>query len=235
MQNGFYNRRKRINIILIIGVIISVLLSGFWRPDFLIPEIFGIQLEFQNITRDILLLILAILSWVYTSDRIRDENGYTWFPILEVAKLFAGIFITIIPAIIILKTGTKGKLNFLIEMLNTSDGQPINTMYFWLTGLLSSMIDNAPTYLVFFNIAGINDSNIPIADYLMLVIPDTLFAISMGAVFIGALTYIGNAPNFMVKSIAEENNISMPSFFGYILWSFIILNPVFIIINIIFF
>ena len=224
----------KINIILIIGVIISVLLSGFWKPDFSIPEIFGIQLEFQNITRDILLLILAILSWVYTSDRIRDENGYTWFPILEVAKLFAGIFITIIPAIIILKTGTKGKLNFLIEMLNTSDGQPINTMYFWLTGLLSSILDNAPTYLVFFNIAGINDSNIPISNYLMHVIPDTLFAISMGAVFMGALTYIGNAPNFMVKSIAEENNISMPSFFGYILWSFIILIPVFIIINIIF-
>ena len=224
----------KINIIFILGVIISVLLSGFWKPDFSIPEIFGIQLEFQNITRDILLLILAILSWVYTSDRIRDENGYTWFPILEVAKLFAGIFITIIPAIIILKTGTKGKLNFLIEMLNTSDGQPINTMYFWLTGLLSSVLDNAPTYLVFFNIAGINDSNIPISDYLMNVIPDTLFAISMGAVFMGALTYIGNAPNFMVKSIAEENNISMPSFFGYILWSLIILIPVFIIINIIF-
>jgi len=224
----------KINIILILGVIASVLLSGFWKPDFSIPEIFGIQLEFQNITRDILLLILAILSWVYTSDRIRDENGYTWFPILEVAKLFAGIFITIIPAIIILKTGTKGKLNFLIEMLNTSDGQPINTMYFWLTGLLSSILDNAPTYLVFFNIAGINDSNIPIPDYLMHVIPDTLFAISMGAVFMGALTYIGNAPNFMVKSIAEENNISMPSFFGYILWSLIILIPVFIIINIIF-
>ena len=224
----------KINIILILGVIISVLLSGFWKPDFSIPEIFGIQLEFQNITRDILLLILAILSWVYTSDRIRYENGYTWFPILEVAKLFAGIFITIIPAIIILKTGTKGKLNFLIEMLNTSDGQPINTMYFWLTGLLSSVLDNAPTYLVFFNIAGINDTNIPIPDYLMHVIPDTLFAISMGAVFMGALTYIGNAPNFMVKSIAEENNISMPSFFGYILWSLIILIPVFIIINIIF-
>ena len=224
----------KINIILILGVIASVLLSGFWKPDFSIPEIFGIQLEFQNITRDILLLILAILSWVYTSDRIRNENGYTWFPILEVAKLFAGIFITIIPAIIILKTGTKGKLNFLIEMLNTSDGQPINTMYFWLTGLLSSILDNAPTYLVFFNIAGINDTNIPIPDYLMHVIPDTLFAISMGAVFMGALTYIGNAPNFMVKSIAEENNISMPSFFGYILWSLMILIPVFIIINIIF-
>lgn len=224
----------KINIIFILGVIISVLLSGLWKPDFSIPEIFGIQLEFQNITRDILLLILAILSWVYTSDRIRDENGYTWFPILEVAKLFAGIFITIIPAIMILKAGTKGKLNFLIEMLNTSDGQPINTMYFWLTGLLSSILDNAPTYLVFFNIAGINDSNIPISDYLMHVIPDTLFAISMGAVFMGALTYIGNAPNFMVKSIAEENNISMPSFFGYILWSLIILIPVFIIINIIF-
>ena len=108
-------------------------------------------------------------------------------------------------------------------------------MFFWLTGILSSFLDNAPTYLVFFNIAG---SYAPegaiIAEFLMHQMPQTLMAISAGAVFMGAMTYIGNAPNFMVKSIAEENNISLPSFFGYFLWSFIILIPVFIIINIIF-
>ena len=101
--------------------------------------------------------------------------------------------------------------------------------------ILSSFLDNAPTYLVFFNIAGsYSPEGTIIAKFLMRQIPNTLMAISAGAVFMGAMTYIGNAPNFMVKSIAEENNISMPSFFGYILWSLIILIPVFIIINIIF-
>ena len=151
------------------------------------------------------------------------------------AKLFAGIFITIIPAIAILSAGMNGKLGFLINMLTDSDGLPINLVYFWLTGILSSLLDNAPTYLVFFNIAGINSFDISAAEYLMNVIPETLLAISMGAVFMGAITYIGNAPNFMVRSIAEENNISMPSFFGYILWSIIILIPIYTVISIIIF
>jgi len=224
----------KINIILIVGVIISVLLSGIWKPSLQGLSLFGIHLELQNIIRDVILLILAILSWIYTSDRIRKENGYTWFPMLEVGKLFACIFITIIPVLSILKAGVKGKLYFLIEMLNNSDGEPVNVMYYWVTGLLSSILDNAPTYLVFFNVAGINDQNIPMPEYLMHSIPETLLAISMGAVFMGALTYIGNAPNFMVKSIAEENNIKMPSFFGYMFWSMLLLVPIFIIIHIIF-
>jgi Na+/H+ antiporter NhaD/arsenite permease-like protein len=107
-------------------------------------------------------------------------------------------------------------------------------MYFWLTGVLSSFLDNAPTYLVFFNIAGSNaPEGVEIADYLMNGIPGTLIAISLGAVFMGAMTYIGNAPNFMVKSIAEENDIAMPSFFGFMIWSILILIPVFIIVSLI--
>jgi len=115
-------------------------------------------------------------------------------------------------------------------------GNPVNIMYFWLTGILSSMLDNAPTYLVFFNLAGAAaKGNLPIADYLMNVIPETLQAISAGAVFMGAISYIGNAPNFMIKSIAEENDIKMPSFFGYMGWSVLILIPVFILTSLMFF
>jgi Na+/H+ antiporter NhaD/arsenite permease-like protein len=164
-----------------------------------------------------------------TSLSIRETNGFTWFPIQEVAKLFSGIFITIIPAIAILKAGKDGALSFVINAVTNEDGQPINMMYFWLTGILSSFLDNAPTYLVFFNTAG-GDAQI-----LMTSLYQTLLAISMGAVFLGAMTYIGNAPNFMVKAIAEENNIEMPSFFGYMIWSVCFLVPVFIFVSLVFF
>jgi len=220
------------NIILVAGVVFSVLISGFWKPNIHIPDIFGVHLELQNISRDIILLVLTYVSWTFTPKIIRKDNAFSWFPIVEVAKLFAGIFITIIPAITMLKAGLQGKLGFLIKMLTDSEGSPINIIYFWLTGILSSLLDNAPTYLVFFNIAGSNSFDIPPAEYLMNAIPDTLLAISMGSVFMGAMTYIGNAPNFMVRSIAEENNISMPSFFGYIFWSMIILIPIYFIISI---
>ena len=224
-----------LNILLIPGVIFSVLISGFWKPNVYIPDILGIHIELQNITRDFLLLLFTYISWKYTSKVIREDNAFTWFPIQEVGKLFVGIFITIIPAIAILKAGINGKLGFIIELVSSSDGQPLNKMYFWLTGTLSSLLDNAPTYLVFFNIAGSSSYNLSPANYLMNIVPDTLLAISMGAVFMGAMTYIGNAPNFMVRSIAEENNIPMPSFFGYMLWSILFLVPIYIIITIIIF
>ena len=143
--------------------------------------------------------------------------------------MFIGIFITIIPAIAILKAGSNGALAIIVNSTQNVDGSPNNMMYFWLTGILSSFLDNAPTYLVFFNTAGGN------AIELMTTYSNTLLAISCGAVFMGANTYIGNAPNFMVRSIAEENGIEMPSFFGYILWSLIILIPVFIFISVLFF
>ena len=220
------------NFILLGGVVVAVLLSGFWKPLFNDITIHGIHLQIPNIMRDISLLLLTGLSWRYTDMKIRNQNGFTWFPILEVAKLFAGIFTTIIPAIAILRAGQKGVMGAIINLVTDTAGNPVNTMYFWLTGLLSGFLDNAPTYLVFFNIAGSSaPENMEIADYLMYGIPDTLMAISLGAVFMGAMTYIGNAPNFMVKSIAEENDITMPSFFGYMLWSILILIPVFIIVS----
>ena len=217
------------NLGLIVGVIGAVLISGFWKPHISFEVYSGVHLELQNLTRDILLLILTYISWTYTPQQIRKDNEYTWFPIIEVAKLFAGIFVTIIPAIAILKAGTNGALAGIISAVSSDNG-PVNIMYFWYTGVLSSFLDNAPTYLVFFNTAGGD----PIT--LMGELKNTLLAISAGAVFMGANTYIGNAPNFMVKSIAESSGIEMPSFFGYLFkWSIPFLVPLFIIVSWIFF
>ena len=219
--------KGKLNLLLILGVVGAVLMSGtFELGEF---KLSTISLKVQNVLRDVILLGLALLSWKITDRKLRKSNGFTWFPILEVAKLFAGIFITIIPAISILKAGVDGPLYKIVELTTYSNGDYNNFMYFWLTGILSGFLDNAPTYLVFFNTAGGN------AYSLMHDFPKTLLAISSGSVFFGALTYIGNAPNFMVRSIAEENDIKMPSFFGYIGWSAIILMPIFTIYSILFF
>jgi len=215
------------NFILLLLIVLFVLMSGFWHPN-ISYSLMGVHLEIQNLLRDFFLLLIAFVSIKITKNKIRKENGFTWFPIMEVAKLFAGIFITIIPAISILKAGKEGGLGFIVNLLNDPNGNPIDLMYFWLTGILSAFLDNAPTYLVFFNTAG-GDANI-----LMTTMSSTLIAISAGAVFMGALTYIGNAPNFMVRAIAEENGIKMPSFFGYMAWSFVILGLTFILFSLIF-
>jgi Na+/H+ antiporter NhaD/arsenite permease-like protein len=148
---------------------------------------------------------------------------------LEVAKLFASIFLTIVPVIAILRAGPDGALRGIVALVTDPDGAPDNAMYFWLTGVLSSFLDNAPTYLVFFNLAGGD------AGRLMYELPLTLAAISAGAVFMGANTYIGNAPNFMVKAIAESRGVKMPSFFGYMGWSIAFLIPLFLLCTIVFF
>ncbi len=140
-----------------------------------------------------------------------------------------GIFLTIIPAIAILKAGNDGALASVVRLVSNAAGEPNNAMYFWITGLLSSFLDNAPTYLVFFNTAGGD------AAQLMGPLAGTLVAISAGAVFMGANTYIGNAPNFMVKAIAEQGGVIMPSFFGYMLWSSAILLPLFAMTTLVFF
>ncbi|KAB2835622.1 MAG: sodium:proton antiporter, partial [Caedimonadaceae bacterium] len=147
------------------------------------------------------------------------ERIYTWGPLVEVAKLFVAIFITAIPVIAILKSGENGALNFLTTGLFAAE-EPLNLRFFWITGLLSGFLDNAPTYLIFFHLAGGD------AVTLTTTLKTTLIAISSGAVFMGALSYIGNAPNFMVKAIAEENGVTMPSFFGYMAWSLLCLIPI---------
>ncbi len=217
-----------INFLLLAGVVASVLMSGIWKPGIYI-DVYHVHWDLQNIVRDILLVFIAYLSWKLTDRANRDANGFTWFPIMEVAKLFAGIFLTIVPAIAILKAGTDGAMGALVSLVTDEAGQPVDTMYFWLTGILSSFLDNAPTYLVFFNTAGGD------AEALMGPMASTLLAISAGAVFMGANTYIGNAPNFMVRAIAEEQKVAMPSFFGYMIWSFGILIPLFFVVNLVFF
>lgn len=214
----------KVNLLLLAGVVASVLMSGVWKPGVSF-EIYHVHVELQNIVRDVLLILIALGSLVLTRKATREANDFSWFPIQEVAKLFAGIFVTIIPAIAILKAGTSGALAPVIESVTLADGTPNNLMYFWATGILSSFLDNAPTYLVFFNTAGGDAAELtgPLAA--------TLLAISAGAVFMGANTYIGNAPNFMVRAIAEQSGVKMPSFFGFMGWSIIFLMPLFVVVT----
>ena len=218
----------KVNFLLLAGVVAAVLMSGVWRPGVSF-DVFHVSVELQNLCRDLALLAIAYVSWIVTDRANRDANGFSWFPILEVAKLFAGIFLTIVPAIAILRAGTSGALEPVVSLVTGADGQPDEAMYFWLTGILSSFLDNAPTYLVFFNTAGGD------AEVLMGPLYGTLLAISAGAVFMGANTYIGNAPNFMVRAICEERGIPMPSFFGYMAWSVGILTPIFLLVTLVFF
>ena len=224
-----------INLLLLAGVVAFVLYSGF-AADLPAPfgtkayfMVYDVDIKVANLIRDVGLVGLAGLSLLLTVNESRRLNGFTWFPIIEVATLFAGIFMTIIPALSILRAGTEGALGWVIAGVTQPDGTPFNAAYFWATGILSSFLDNAPTYLVFFNTAGGNP------EQLMGELSQTLLAISAGAVFMGAVTYIGNAPNFMVRSIAEDRGIKMPSFFGYMAWSVGILMPLFVVVTFIFF
>ena len=220
--------RGKLNVVLLVSVIGVILASAFWKTD-LHLDISGVAVDAPNIVRVIALLGLAAVSLLFTPREFREGNNFSWGPIVEVAKLFAGIFITIIPVIAMLRAGANGAFAPVLTLLNNPDGSPNNAMYFWLTGGLSSFLDNAPTYLVFFNAAGGN------AAMLMGPMAATLAAISAGAVFMGANTYIGNAPNFMVKAIAEEAGVRMPSFFGYMAWSVAILLPTFALVTFLFF
>lgn len=206
----------------------AVLLSGVWSPGFAF-NVFGTELELQNIVRDLLLVAIIWGSLKFTPRKVRHENHFEWGPMIEVAKLFAGIFLTIIPVIAILRAGAGGAMAPLVGMVTHPGGAPNDAMYFWATGVLSSFLDNAPTYLVFFNLAGGD------AETLMGPLATTLVAISAGAVFMGANTYIGNAPNFMVRSVAVSRGVKMPSFFGYMLWSGAILLPLFALLTLLFF
>ena len=214
----------RVNFILIALIIAAILLSAIWKPGVTF-NIFGTPAELQNLVRDAVLIGIALLSLWLTPNEHRESNGFTWEPIREVAILFAGIFTAIIPVLAVLQSGPRGFFAFLLEAVTAKDGLPNEAAYFWLTGILSAFLDNAPTYLVFFELAGGD------AAKLMGPLAGTLAAISMGAVYMGALTYIGNAPNFMVYAIATENGVKMPSFFGYLFWASLILVPLFILLT----
>jgi Na+/H+ antiporter NhaD/arsenite permease-like protein len=179
----------------------------------------------QNLVRDMLLLVIAGLSLWLTPYEHREANGFNWEPIREVAKLFAGIFTTIIPVLAALNAGPRGVFAWLLAAVTEQNGTPHEVAYFWFTGLMSAFLDNAPAYLLFFELAG-GDPNALMGEF-----SGTLAAISMGAVYMGALTYIGNAPNLMVAAIATERGIKMPSFFGYLLWAAAILLPLLVLLT----
>lgn len=188
-----------------------------------IPVYGEVVLGFPAVIEIFLILLAAFLSFKTTDIQIRRKNHFTWGAIREVAVLFVGIFITMQPALMLLKT------------MGASLGLTEPFQMFWATGLLSSFLDNTPTYLVFLTTAGAMGFGEGIATALGTVPVRMLMAISCGAVFMGANTYIGNAPNFMVKSISDENGIRMPSFFGYFGWSLKVLFPVFLLDMAVFF
>jgi Na+/H+ antiporter NhaD/arsenite permease-like protein len=212
----------------LLGVIVGlVLMSGTWKPGVEF-DVFGTPVGLPQLVRDGLLVGVALLSWFVTPKGVHARNQFDWEPMREVGKLFAGIFLTIAPVLAMLKAGSEGAFAPVVGLVTGADGQPIPAMYFWATGILSSFLDNAPTYLVFFNLAG-GDPQV-----LMNALAPVLVAISAGSVFMGANSYIGNAPNLMVKAIAESRGVKMPSFFGYMAWSGAILIPLFVAVTFLF-
>ena len=212
----------KINFIYLIGIVLTV---AFINEGY-IPQMKGDNLFFKYL-REIVLLIIIALSIFTTNKKVRYElNKFTWGPIIEVAALFFGIFITMTPALIFMN-------HHAADM-----GFDQTWQFYYATGALSSFLDNTPTAVAFHSLAtGLSPEAMQaIGGNMVAGVPETLLrAISIGAVFFGAMTYIGNGPNFMVKSIAEENEIKMPSFFGYMIkFSLIILLPVYILVQLIF-
>ncbi|MCB0284567.1 MAG: sodium:proton antiporter, partial [Calditrichaeota bacterium] len=191
----------KVNFILLLGIVGAVIFSGIWHPSIENPEDWAIVLwgtglmTKGTLVQVLLLLLITFVSLKITPQEARKGNAFSWEPILEVAKLFATIFLTMVPPIAMLKAGSDGPLGVIIDSVRTSSGEFINGAFFWATGALSSFLDNAPTYVVFFNTA--LGESLKVTD-LMTTYSSTLLAISAGAVFMGANTYIGNAPNFMV-------------------------------------
>jgi Na+/H+ antiporter NhaD/arsenite permease-like protein len=220
------------NFFLLGGVVGGVLMSGL--VDWGEVSVLGVHRAVEDLVRDGILILMGVISLLVTPAKTREGNEFSWFPIIEVAYLFAGIFITMVPCLLILKAGENGAAAALVRTVK----EPVH--YFWMTGILSSFLDNAPTYLTFFSSAlGKFYAGLPEPQAVpKLLVENTTYlqAISAGAVFFGACTYIGNAPNFMVRSIAEEAGTPMPSFFGYMLkYSCIILVPIFVLVSFVFF
>ncbi len=210
----------KINLALLAIAVGAIAVSGVWTPGSGFT-ILGVRLETQNVVRDVLLIAVGLASLALTPTQIRAATGFEWAPLLEVAILFAAIFICITPVVAMLNAGADGAFGPLVALTSRPDGGANNIVFFWLSGLLSGFLDSAPAYLVFFEIAG--------GDPVALMGPQapTLVAISLGTVFLGGLTYIGNAPNFIVYAIARDAGVRMPGFFGYLLWAAVFLLPLF--------
>ena len=220
------------NVLFLVGVVAAVIASGVWPGTDV--HVAGVRQTTGNLARDAVLLAMLAGSWMTTPTSVRSANEFSWGPIREVAILFAGIFVTIIPALAMLRVGERGAMAIVVDAVR----EPVH--FFWASGILSSFLDNAPTYLAFLSTAlgrlfpGVAEPEA--VARLIREHPLFLVAISNGSVFMGANTYIGNAPNFMVKSIAEEAGVPMPSFFGYIVrYSVPFLVTTFVVVTWLFF
>jgi Na+/H+ antiporter NhaD/arsenite permease-like protein len=219
-----YRREFRIDILSDQNARVPLRFSGKVNFLFLLVVILSVFFQLKTPYRELIMIGMILLSLRYTSKEIRAKNSFTFQPISEVAILFAGIFITMVPFMLLLET--KG----------ASFGISKPWHFFWLTGVLSSFLDNAPTYLTFTTIAeSVTKNGLSHLPLVAGIRENLLIAISCGAVFMGANTYIGNGPNFMVKSIAEEQGYGMPHFFEYIFYAGIILFPVYLILTLLFF
>jgi len=221
------------NFLLLVGVIFSVLVSHQeWGTAFFV---YHVPLPASELFEIVTMMILTVVSIRITKKTIREANQFSWHPIKEVGKIFASIFICMAPLVAMLQAGSEGPLKLIIDSLSVN-GHPNNVMYYWMSGLLSGFLDSAPAFLVIYHTAAAPAASFGMEAhaYMTGIIPSTLVAITMGASFMGALTYIGNAPNMMIQVIAEDDGIKMPSFFGYLIWSVCILIPLFILLQLIF-
>ena len=214
-----------INFLFLLGVILAVAFINKGNIPAMEQENTPIWLEY---IREIILVILAALSLYYTKSEVRKNNSFSWTPITEVACLFLGIFVTMSPALIWLANNA------------VSFGLTEPRQFLYASGALSSFLDNTPTAVAFYDLArGLVAGGLPLSlseSIRVAGVPEILLkAICVGSVFFGSMTYIGNGPNFMVKSIAEERGIKMPSFFAYMFkFSLIVLLPIYIIVQLIF-
>jgi Na+/H+ antiporter NhaD/arsenite permease-like protein len=215
------------NIGLIPMVILVVLLQGAVQLGRLVLA--GQPVGVEHLAGILVLVAVTLVSVRITPRAIRQANDFTWHPMAEVAMLFAAIFVTIGPVIDMLQTGIGGPLEPLLRLTLDASGQPRPIAYFWLTGMLSAFLDNAPTYLVFFELAGLRPAALSGGDSVVLT------AISAGAVFFGGLTYIGNAPNMMLRAIAAHRGVRMPGFFSYMLLASFLLLTVLGLVSLLFF
>jgi Na+/H+ antiporter NhaD/arsenite permease-like protein len=216
-----------VNLLLLLGAALAMMLRSFWSlPGAL--DLSGIRWSFDDILADALFILLGALSLKLTHKATRQENAFVWTPIVEIAILFAAIFVALIPVDAIMAAGHAGPGHALFNAM-FAEGRPVVPLFYLLPGLLSAVLDNAPAYLVFFGLAG-DDAKL-LAGPLAL----TLAAISAGASYFGAMTYIGNAPNLMVKSIVESYGVKMPNFFAYMAWSCLCLLPLLLAVMAVFF
>ncbi len=215
------------NVGLIALVVLTVLLQSMVQTGDVV--LLGQPVAIESVVGVAVFLLATLVSIYVTPRAVRQDNDFTWHPMAEVAMLFAAIFITIGPVIDMLRAGMDGPLAPLLRLTLDSAGQPSPMAYFWLSGLLSAFLDNAPTYLVFFELGGIRPASMTGSDSVVLA------AISAGAVFFGGLTYIGNAPNMMLRAIAAHRGVRMPGFFGFMLLSSALLLPVLALVGVVFF